>query len=133
MDKEKKNLLVFGYGLALIIGFFLWRHAAKTGHFGVVSLIFLSIAVVMAVVTALDYRLIKPVYKKWMVVAHLVGKCVTGLILSIIFYFIFGTVGLVLRLLGKDHLDRKLEPERPSYWIKRGTTGFDKASYEKQF
>ena len=67
------------------------------------------------------------------IVAHFIGKIVFGILLSILFYFIFGITGIVLRLLRKDLLDEKLESERKSYWIKRKVEEFNKESYEKQF
>jgi len=131
MTKEKKNLLVFGYGLAVIITVFVLRHGMK-GEFTVFSWMWLALAAGLAVITAIDHRLIKPFYTKWMVVAHFIGTIVTTVILSVLFFVLFGITGIVLRILRKDLLDRKLEPGRNSYWIKREGK-FEKESYLKQF
>jgi len=133
MDKEKKNLLVFGYGLAMIIGLIVWRHSVKHGAVGPISSMFLVFAAGVLILTVINYKLIKPFYDKWMVVAHLIGTIIFGVLLSILFYLIFGISGIVLRLLRKDLLDQKLEPQRDSYWIKRDVKEFDKESYERQF
>ena len=67
-----------------------------------------------------------------MKVAHFIGATITGLILSLMFYVIFGIVGIILRILRKDLLNERLEPEAQSYWIKRNAHDDDKY-YEKQF
>jgi hypothetical protein len=54
-------------------------------------------------------------------------------LLIIIFYLVFAPVGLVLRLIKKDLLNRKIEAERDSYWIKKEHIEFDKSRYEKQY
>jgi hypothetical protein len=49
------------------------------------------------------------------------------------FYLIFGIAGIVLRLLGKDLLDQKIDPKAVSYWIDKDQVDFDKNNYTRQF
>ena len=66
-------------------------------------------------------------------VAHVIGSIVTALILSALFYVVFGLVGIFLRLTRKDILNQTLEPEAKTYWIKKETVAFDKNNYLRQF
>src|SRR3989338_11167236 len=100
MDKEKKNLLVFGYGLAVIIAFFVWRHGAKLG-FDLFSWIWLGVAAFLACLTAIDHQRLRPFYAKWMIGAHFIGMIITTVILSLLFYIVFGIAGIVLRIIRK--------------------------------
>jgi hypothetical protein len=54
-------------------------------------------------------------YSRWTRFFEGIGKVWTAVILSLVYVFSVGPVGLVMRLLGKDPLDRKLN-EEPSFW-----------------
>ncbi len=132
MNKEKKNLLVFGYGLAVISSFWGILLGLKHG-WGAVSLFLLIMASGFAIETAIDVFLLKPFYKKWMKVAHFIGNIIAGITLSILFYGIFGPVGIILRLLKKDLLERTLDNSCTTYWHSREEKKFDKKHYLRQF
>jgi len=132
MDKEKKNLTVFGYGLALILAFVSYRIWHHHGWVSAHALLIVC-AVALVIVTAVNYLWLRPVYKKWMVVARFIGAVITGIILSVMFYLVFGITGIILRFLRKDLLDRQIEPPRQSYWIERTSVPFDQSHYTRQF
>jgi len=54
-------------------------------------------------------------YAGWTAFFQGLGKVWTAVILAIVYVFSVGPVGLVMRLLGHDPLDRRLAPE-PSFW-----------------
>jgi hypothetical protein len=60
---------------------------------------------------------LKPVYRAWMAIGHVLGWINTRIILGIMFYLIFLPVGLLLRLFGKDAMARKLSKTRDSYRV----------------
>src|SRR5512143_3235220 len=62
---------------------------------------------------------LKPVYAAWMKAAFILGWINTRIILALLFYLVFTPIGLVMRLMRLDPLDRKLEKDRPSYWEKQ--------------
>lgn len=131
--KEKKNLRVFGYGLGIIITFIVVRHGMKHGGIGVLSYVWLTAAVILAYVTAVNLPAIKPFYLRWMKVAHFIGTIVSGIVLSVLFYVVFGLVGIVMRIFRQNPLDEKWDKSQASYWIKRGDKAFDQKSYQYQF
>jgi len=53
------------------------------------------------------------------------------LLLVLVFFLVFAPVGLALRLLGKDPLQRRLQPEAETYWIPRRPK--DPKHIERQF
>ncbi len=132
MDKEKKNLLVFGYGLGGIAAFFAIGGTIKHG-FGLPQQVLTGCSFIFAVVTALNWRALRPGYKGWMIVAQAVGGVVTTFILSVVFFTLFVPVGLFFRLIGKDHLDRKRDPAAKSYWRQRSGERLDPEQYTQQF
>lgn len=130
-NKERKNLLVFGYGLAAIItgwSLLYWRkHPQADWILGP-----LVLAAGLAVTTFWRLEALKPIYKNWMRVAHMIGQVVTTVILSVIFYLVFTPVAIILRVMSKDLLDRRLELHKESYWQKRAPAA-EKIRYTKQF
>ncbi len=65
--------------------------------------------------------LLRPVHHWWMKMAHVLGWINTRILLSLVFFFIFLPVGLVMRLLGKDPLRRKLNHAEQSYRVESNT------------
>ena len=131
MDKEKKDLLVFGYGLGEIAVIFAVGGIHKHG-FGLPQKTLLLCAVTFVLVTVLKWEALRPGYKGWMKVAHIIGGVVATGILGIVFFVLFAPVGLFLRLIGKDHLDMKTDPLKQTYWQKRAGH-FKKDEYTHQF
>ena len=132
MKIEMKNIKVFGYGLAVILAFMAWRFWAK--HINITWVpICVTLSVLFLFVTQFRPESLIPFYKRWMKVAHFIGSIVTFVILSVLFYFIFGVVGIVLRLLRKDLLDESIDVKATSYWQKRPHTEFSKERAQKQF
>ncbi len=76
---------------------------------------------------------LKPVYIAWMRFAYVLGWVNTRLILAIMFYLVFTPIGLALRLLRKDLLERKIGEGELSYWKKKETLGSNPLQYERQF
>lgn len=132
MNKERKNLLVFGYGLAIILAFIGWRNSAHHGM-GILPIILWSFAGLFTVVSLVNVELLKPFYKKWMIGAHFIGNIISAIILSFMFYAVFGIVGIILRVMKKDLMDRKIDKNSKSYWIFREPKPFEKEAYTRQF
>jgi len=132
MDKEKRDLLVFGYGLSLILIFIAWRlmkhHGPTTANF-----LLILVSTFILVITVFRLPVLKTLYKYWMKGAHFIGNIITGIILSFLFYFVFTSFAIVIKILRKDLLDEKLQPERDSYWIKRKRENFYKEHFRQQF
>ena len=57
-------------------------------------------------------------YALWMRFAHLLAVGNTTLLLTLVYFLVIGPAHLVLRVLGKDPLDRKWTPGG-SYWRKK--------------
>lgn len=83
-------------------------------------------------------RLIPPlfraIYRVWIAIAVILGYFVSRLLLTLIFFLVLLPTGLLMRLFGKDPMDRKLDAAAPTYWIKREEPPETSLKrYEKQF
>lgn len=132
MDKKKKDLLVFGYGLALIAATFaiggIHKHGLRWPQ-----MVQAICSVVFAWVTVTRYEALRPGYRGWMTVAHLIGTAVTTVVLGVVFFLLFAPIGLFFRLIGKDHLERRFDKTAESYWHHRAAGAVNKARYKQQF
>ena len=78
----------------------------------------LFIALAAAIPSALGYP-----YRVWMLISHVVGWINTRVVLSLVFYFVFTPVALVMRLIGRDTMQRKFEPDAATYRIPKSGRG----------
>ena len=76
---------------------------------------------------------LKALYKIWMGLAVVIGFFMSRIVLSVLFYVVLTPLGLIMRALGKDLLNRRWEQEAKSYWIRKERRPFDKKRYEKLF
>jgi hypothetical protein len=74
----------------------------------------------------------RPAYVVWMGLAAPIGWTVSHLLLLTVFYLVVTPVGLVMRLLGYDPLERRIDPAAKSYWIPHDP-GAEPARYFKQY
>ncbi|MDO8489469.1 MAG: SxtJ family membrane protein [Candidatus Omnitrophota bacterium] len=124
-EKLKSFGITMGIAFIVISAILFFKH--KNFSFTVtVSFLFFLIAFIVP-------ALLNPLYIFWMKLGLVLSWINTRLILFLIFYFIFTPMGLIMKLLRKDLLDRKINKAQQSYWKKKDQNVFGKASYEKQF
>ena len=74
----------------------------------------------LAVVFTLVYYVVPPLrwalYKGWMRAVFPIGWTVSHLLLAVIFYGVLTPFGLVMRLFGRDSMQRRFDARMPSYW-----------------
>jgi hypothetical protein len=75
---------------------------------------------------------LRPVYILWMAVALPIGWVISHLILLATYYLVFTPVGLLMRLVGYDPLNRRIDREAKSYWTQHDS-GVETAQYFKQY
>ena len=79
--------------------------------------VLLTVAVVVFL-TELAFRRFAPrsrAYARWKRGFEAVGKFWTGIILSVVYFVSVAAVSAVIKLLGRDPLDRKLD-RQPTWW-----------------
>ena len=64
-------------------------------------------------------RVLRPVYRVWMAIGHILGWINTRILLGVVFYGLFTPMGLAMRLIGKDPMRRQFEPEVDTYRVVR--------------
>ncbi len=98
--------------LALLAALGVWRgHTVLPAMLGGLAIILGGLALVAP-------GLLGPVHKVWMGGAHAVGWFNTRVLLGLVYFLIMTPTGVVMRLMGRDPLDRRVH-DRSSYWVPR--------------
>jgi hypothetical protein len=66
------------------------------------------------------------IYRGWMRFGLLASRVTTPLLLGIVFFLIISPMAMVRRLMGKDPMQRTLDPNRDSYRVKSTRNPSDK-------
>lgn len=75
---------------------------------------------------------LRPIFVAWMVLAFPIGWTVSLITLAVMYYGLFTPLGLYFRLIGRDPLERKLDPSAETYWTPKATPA-DPRRYFQQF
>ena len=130
LDPDRRELrrfaLVLG-GALLVLGSFAWYRGS-----GVAPYLLLPGAVI-AVCGLVAPAALRWLFFTWMAIGLVLGTIMTAIILTVVFVVAITPIGLVLRLLGRDPLQRKLDPEAASYWIPKERPTNDPSRLEKYF
>lgn len=62
---------------------------------------------------------IKPLFIALSVLAFPIGLVIGTLALAMVYYGLVTPIGLFFRIIGRDSLNRKFDPNASSYWIRR--------------
>ena len=125
-----KELRRFGVVAGITWGtlsFLLWK---KQGSGVCLYLFFFSLF--LLITGLVKPQILKPIYKIWTGFTHFLGGVNTRVILGVIFFLVVTPLGFILRLLGKDFLNLKINPNSTTYWIPKNKS-FSKSDYENQF
>jgi hypothetical protein len=128
---DRKELRTFGISLGVVCllwaGILWWR-----GHGAAVPWL-LGAAPVLVLLALVAPFALRPIHFVWMPVARGIARVFTWLLLTLAYYLVFTPFGIVMRMLGKDPLQRRFEPEAATYWEARNDGPFEAARLTKQY
>jgi hypothetical protein len=78
-------------------------------------------------------RVLRPLNSAWMRLGLLLNRVVSPIVMGVIFFGLLTPVAAIMRLRGRDVLQRRFDPARESYWIRRDPPGPDGSSFPRQF
>jgi Saxitoxin biosynthesis operon protein SxtJ len=119
----------FGF---VFTAFFLLLALWPLRHGRPVRLWSLALSVACFLVTMVQPRLLHTFNRVWTHCGVLLGKVVNPIVTTLLFFLVFTPVALILRVLGKETLRLKTEPEARSYWIERSGSN-DLSDMSNQF
>src|SRR5688572_30989316 len=123
--RELKQFAVLWCGFfALIAAYFAWQGSL------VVAATF-AVLVLFGLVSYFRPNAIRFVYLLWMAIALPIGWTISHLVLLMLYYLIVPPIGLIMRLVGYDPLERSIDDTAKSYWVPHSATT-DASQYFKQ-
>ena len=110
-NKELRKFgLIFAVFFLLFFGFlipWIWDKPLPQWAW-IVSGVFAATALVLPAA-------LRPVYKIWMKIGHVLGWINTRLILGLVFFVMFAPIALLFKIFGRDSMERKLDDSMTSY------------------
>ena len=89
----------------------------------IISLIFLILGLMKS-------KLLTPLNILWFKFGMILGAIVAPIIMGVVFFLVVTPIGLVMRIMGKDILNKKYDKNKKTYWISRNK---NMGSMKKQF
>ena len=78
----------------------------------IISLIFLVLGLI-------NSKMLSPLNKLWFKFGMILGALIAPMVMGLIFFLVVTPIGLILKLFGKDLLNKKYKSKKSTYWIKR--------------
>ena len=128
---ELKDLRQFGMVLAAVLTVFGAIHFLK--HRMILAQWFCGVVLIVLCLGLLAPGMLKNVYAVFLKAAHAIGWFNTRVILILIYYVILTPIAIIVRICGKDPLNRKIEKSASGYWSVRQSAKPVKEQLEKQF
>jgi len=88
------------------------------------------IAIIFLILGLMNSKLLTPLNKLWFKFGLFLGYLVSPIVMGIVFFLVITPIGFVMKIMGKDLLNKKKDNDKKSYWINRSKT---KSTMKQQF
>ena len=130
-DPSKKDLAIYGLAMAVLFtvvgSLAYWKFDSPNAAKWIWGAGALFLLVYLAIPKARG-----TIFRVWVAITFPLGLLLSHLVLALSYYLVFCPIGLIMRVIGRDAMNRKMEPGAKTYWTPH-RTGDDPARYFKQF
>ena len=88
-------------------------------HEGSIRIWSVIISAVFLILGLINSKLLTPLNVLWFKFGMILGAIISPIVMGIVFFLVVTPIGLILRIMGKDLLNKKYDKEKETYWIKR--------------
>jgi hypothetical protein len=131
LNPTKKELRVFGLcalAFSALVGWIVFRRTGSVPAAAAVA----GVGVVCAALAFTVPQALRPLWVVLMVVNYPIGWVVTHVVMALIFYLVVTPVGVIMRLTGRDPMERGFDRAAKTYWKPRRME-HDPARYFRQY
>lgn len=130
-DPSPKDLRVFGLLLPLFFAVFGWAIGHRSGSETAASAVWAAGAGVV-LVYLVQPRVRRSVFVGWSYLTYPIAWVVSHVILGAVYFLVVTPIGLLVRRLREDPIERQWDRAAPSYWVPREAER-DVRRYFRQF
>ncbi len=130
LDPDHKELRKFSLilgGAFLALGAFAWYRGSDIANYLLIP------GAVIAVVGTVLPAAIRWLFFVWMALGLVLGTIVTSIILTLVFVLAVTPIGLIMRMVGRDPMERELDPQAATYWLPKERIIDDRSRLEKYY
>ena len=110
---SSRNFGLFFFAVFLVLS--LWPKVND----GKINIWLLGISLIFLILGLLKPKLLTPLNKLWFRFGIILGNIVSPLVMALVFFLVVTPTGLIMRVIGKDLLNKKYDKKKETYWIKR--------------
>lgn len=136
LNPSKKELRTFSLCAVAFLAIVAWIVWRKTGSAPAAIGIFAA-GIAVGLLGMTIPQALKPVFVGLMIVNYPIGWVVTHIVMAFIFYCVVTPVGVIMRLSGRDPMERAFDRTAKTYWKRRSHQGEGivggKSRYFRQF
>ena len=107
------------FGIVFFIVFLIIAFWNFRGDFSQINSLPFYISLVFLFLGSINSKLLTPLNKLWFKFGMLLGAVIAPLVMMLVFFIVVTPIGLIMKLIGKDLLNNKINKNMKSYWIKR--------------
>jgi hypothetical protein len=111
-----------------LVGAFVWY---RLGSLQMAAFIW-GTAFVISLVGFFVPAFMRVIFVGWMVASYPIGWTISHLILTVIYFLVLTPIGLLVRLVVGDPMQRRFDRSAKTYWVPHESSG-DSSRYFKQF
>ena len=90
-------------------------------HEGSIRIWSVIISAVFLILGLINSKLLTPFNLLWFKFGMILGAIISPIVMGIVFFLVVTPTGFILRIMGKDLLNKKYNKKKETYWIKRET------------
>ena len=79
------------------------------------------ISLVFLILGLMNSKLLTPLNKLWFKFGMILGAIVSPIVMGVVFFLVVTPIGLIMKIMGKDLLNKKYDKKKRTYWIERDT------------
>jgi hypothetical protein len=87
------------------------------------SPVLVGLGAILALITLTRAHWLAPAKRAWMKLGELLHHVVSPVVMGLIYFAVFTPTAIVMRLAGRDALDRSFDAAAPTYWKRRDPPG----------
>jgi hypothetical protein len=131
INRDAWHLQILGAAMPLLF-FAIGGSAQVGGAPWTVAITTWIVGIVLTLASCIWLKLGRLLYSGWMLAAFPIGWTISHLILGITYYLVLTPIGLLMRLVGRDPMQRSFDRSAQTYWVKHETPT-DPSRYFQQF